>query len=74
MQTKQILSNLFGCSTIKVINSQKQKSVKDYGHFAIAFATALAFEEDPSKIKFCQESMQAHLINCFEQEKLITFL
>lgn len=75
-QTKKVLSNLFGCLstlTIKVVNSQKQNGVKDCGLFAIAFATALAFGENPSEIKFSQESMRAHLINCFEQDKLIPF-
>ena len=75
-QTTQVLGNLFGClptPTFGVMNSQKQKGVKDCGLFAIAFATALAFGENPSNIKFCQESMRAHLINCLERDELIPF-
>ena len=57
LQTTQVLGYLFAClstSTFTVMNSQKQKGVKYCGLFAIAYATALAFGENPSKIKFCQ--------------------
>ena len=71
-QTIRVLGNLFGCLSIsifRVMNSQKQKGVKDCG----LSATALALRENPSKIKFCQESMQVHLINCFERDEPISF-
>ena len=60
-------------TTIKVINSQKQAGVKDCGLFSIAFATAIAFGQNPAKQTFQQQSMRAHLINCFESKKITPF-
>lgn len=76
-ETKATISRLFqrdnNSATIKVINSQKQTGVKDCGLFSIAFATAIAFGQNPTKQKFQQQSMRAHLVNCFESKKMTPF-
>ena len=55
--------------TIRVGHSQKQKGATDCGVFAIAFATAIAFGINPSKLKLKQEAMRAHLVYCFSAKK-----
>ena len=59
--------------SIKVAHSQKQRGSTDYGLFAIAFATAIAFGLSPSKIKLRQETMRAHLVHRFDKKCLSTF-
>ena len=75
-ETKATICRLFQRSVnsaiIKVIHSQKQTGVKDCGLFSIAFTTAIAFGQNPTKQKFQQQSMRAHLVNCFEK-KMIPF-
>jgi len=75
-QTKKVIFNLFQSSSAKklrVVNSQKQKGSKDCGLFAIAFATALAYGQNPSKLKYDQSSMRSHLVRCFHEGKLVPF-
>lgn len=75
-ETKKVIFNLFQCSSaekLRVVNSQKQKGSKDCGLFAIAFATALAYGQNPSKLKYDQSSMRSHLVRCFHQGKLVPF-
>ena len=75
-QTKKVIFNLFQSSSAKklrVVNSQKQKGSKDCGLFAIAFATALAYGQNPSKLKYDQSSMRSHLAHCFHKGKLVPF-
>ena len=60
-ETKATVCQLFQSETtppvIKVANPQRQKGDKDCGIFAIAFATAIVFDENPVKKRFKQESM-----------------
>ena len=76
-ETKTTICRLFQRSVnsaiIKVIHSQKQTGVKDCGLFSIAFTTAIAFGQNPTKQKFQQQSMRAHLVNCFEKKKMTPF-
>ena len=77
-ETKATISQLFQSSTtsspvMKVIRPQKQMGVKDCGLFSIAFATSIAFGQNPARQKFQQQSMRAHLVNCFENKKMIPF-
>ena len=77
-KTKATISRLFqrdiNSVMIKLINSQKQTGVKDCGLFSIAFATAIAFGQNPIKQKFQQQSMRAHLVNCLENKMMTPFL
>lgn len=76
-ETKYIISNFFQCGPekllIKVAHSQKQRGSSDCGQFAIAFATAVAFGINPSKLKLRQEAMRAHLVHCFNKKHLSPF-
>ena len=76
-EIKATISQLFqkdiNSVVIRVINSQKQIGVKDCGLFSIAFATAIAFGQNPTEQKFQQQSMRAHLVNCFENKKMTPF-
>ena len=77
-ETKATICRLFRSSAtstpkVKVINSPKQEGSKDCGLFSIASATSIAFGLTPNKQKFKQQSMRAHLVKCFENNKLIPF-
>ena len=52
--------------TIECMNVQKQLGASDCGLMAIAFITCLLFEQDPVNVKFNQEHMRQHLINCLQ--------
>ena len=46
----------------------------DYVVFAVAYATALAFTQDPLHlIKFNQDEMRFHLIDCFQGKYFVDF-
>ena len=76
-ETEHVIANLFQVGSVKlkitVSQSQKQKGGTDCGIFAIAFATALAFGINLSKLQLKQESMRAHLINCFNKHRISPF-
>ena len=58
----------------KVVGTtQKQTGGKDYGVFAIAFATSLAFGVDVNAATFDREKMRLHLARCFTENKLTVF-
>ena len=71
--TKQVVFNLFNHRPINMIDSQRQEGGMDCGLFVVANATAIAFGVDPSKAKFKQVAMRAHLAKCFEEEKISLF-
>ena len=75
--TKQQLA-AFMCiqsSEMKIImkSVQQQTSNVDCGVFAIAFATALAFGQDPSKLRFDVPKMRQHLVECLKSKKMSPF-
>ena len=45
----------------------------DCGLFAIAFATALVYGNQPGHFIFHQEKMRAHLIQCLQQQEMSLF-
>ena len=59
--------------TIECLNAQKQLGISDCGLMAIAFITCLLFKQDPVNVKFNQESMRQHLINCIQSEVMKLF-
>ena len=63
----KMLQRQFRCSpcNIKFANVQKQCGGTDCGLFSIAFATSIAFQEDPSQKRYNQDIMHQHLLNCF---------
>ena len=75
-ETRKNICNIFQLlpvSNIKVVKTKKQIGTKDCGLFAIAYATALALGQDPSKLSFHQESMRSHFVACLEKDKLMPF-
>ena len=75
--TKQQLAS-FLCiqsAEMKIImkSVQQQTSHVDCGVFAIAFATALAFGRDPSKLRFDVPKMRPHLVECLKLKKMSPF-
>ena len=58
---------------IRMMHCHKQEGVKDCGNYAIAFSVALALGVNPSRQNFKQESMRAHLVQCFRKEHFTLF-
>ena len=58
---------------VKMSEVQKQYGGDDCGLFAIVNAVQLAKKWDPAQVKFYQYQMRAHLISCFEKDKMTTF-
>ena len=59
--------------TITLCRCQKQRGGKDCGLFSIAFAVSLVFGMNPSKLKFHQDAMRAHLVECFNKQVMQPF-
>ena len=58
---------------VDVMKLTKQIGSNDCGLYAIAIATALAYEVDPSTLLFEQNEMRTHLANCFMRQHLTQF-
>jgi len=58
---------------VKVPAVQGQSGVKDCGVFAIAFAYHAARGDDLSKMRFHQERLRPHLVQCFKKKRLEPF-
>ena len=71
--TTKLIANLFHCTNIRVMDSQKQKGAVDCGLFAIANITALAMRIDIAKCHFDQASMRKHLADCLLTGKMTMF-
>ena len=56
-----------------ISNVQQQSDGSSCGVFAIAFATELAHNLNPSICNFNDEAMRQHLCNCLESKKLTPF-
>ena len=52
---------------------QRQCGGADCGLFAIAFATALCFGQDPYRLSFNQQKMRNHLMECFKIGEMSPF-
>ena len=78
-QTTKLIYNLFQHTSnsdrlvITMGRCQKQSGGNDCGLFSIASATALAFGLNPSKMKFRQDMMRAHLVDCFKNQFMTPF-
>ena len=58
---------------VDVMKLTKQIGSNDCGLYAIAIATALVYEVDPSTLLFEQNEMRKHLVNCFMRQHLTQF-
>jgi hypothetical protein len=55
------------------INSQRQNGTSDCCLFALAFATALCCDKNPSIVKFNQKQMKCHLKDSLENGVISKF-
>ena len=74
-ETETIINNLFQWDSKRTFSQcQKQIGGVDCGLFAIAFATALAYYgKQASKMKFVQEELKAHFVNCINKGVMSLF-
>ena len=72
-EIKSILTNIFEFSSIEMATMQKQKEINTCGLYAVAVATVIAHDENPSKSLFKEDQMKFHLCSCFEEGFLSTF-
>ena len=61
------------CFDINLINVSLQFGGTDCGLFAIAMATDLANQTDPSSVRYEQPLMRSHLVCCLQELKLTPF-
>ena len=73
--TAKSIQRIFHCNPchIRVESVQKQYGSNDCGMYAIAYATAIAFGQDPTKLRFHQPSMRKHLVSCYMNKKMQPF-
>ena len=73
-ETEKVLSNLFQWNDQKLVitfsRCCKQKGLVDCGLYAIAYSTAIAFGDNPCKLKFKQEALRSHLDNRFHVKEM----
>ena len=65
--------NKHGNVCVEVNPVQQQDGGVDCGLFAIAFATELAYGNDPVRVSYVQSAMRDHLLLCLEQGKMELF-
>ena len=70
---KSILTNIFEFTSIEMATIQKQKEINICGLYAVAVASAIAHDINPSKFLFKEDQMRHHLSSCFEEGFLSTF-
>ena len=71
--TVGIITNLFCCDNIKMVEYQKQCGSNDCGLFSIANATAIANDIDPMNLKYIQSDIRMHLLQRFRQGLMTVF-
>ena len=75
-ETVKVIHDLYQQGSEKLTitpNCQKQQGGKDCSLFSIAFAVSLIFGMNPSKLKFHQAIMRAHLVKCFTKQVMQPF-
>lgn len=59
--------------TITMCRCQKQAGGTDCGLFSIAYAVALVHGMNPGKLKFYQDKVRSHLVDCFNKQLKVPF-
>ncbi len=72
-QIASILATSEPVISLDFMDVQMQSGSYDCGLFAIAFATALVFNEQPGRFLFDQHLMRAHLLECFKHRRMTQF-
>ena len=68
----------YACSSVTELvlhteSGQQQTNFVDCGLFAIAFATSLAYGEDPRKMYYDENLLRPHLVKCLTENKMSPF-
>ena len=58
---------------IQIQGVQQQNNGVDCGPFAAAFATSLAFGQDPSKVQYDAAKLRSHLLKCLKNKEMEPF-
>ena len=58
---------------IQIQGVQQQNNGDDCGPFAAAFATSLAFGQDPSKVQYDAAKLRSHLLKCLKNKEMEPF-
>jgi len=72
-EVRSLLSNKFEFHNLELATMQKQMESNICGLFAVAVATTIAYDKDPSDMHFVEHKMREHLCKCFEEGFLYTF-
>ena len=72
-EVRSLLSNKFEFHNLELATMQKQIESNICGLFAVAVATAIAYDQDPSDMHFVEHKMREYLCKCFEEGFLCTF-
>lgn len=59
--------------TLEVHSTQLQRGYDDCALFAIAYATDLCYGNDPAGLRYFQEKLRHHLIQCLKVKKILPF-
>ena len=74
-ETKMQVASIIGSTepqiAFKVHKIQFQKGSADCGLFAIAYATDVAFGNDPASFQYEQGALRAHFFDCIRNNKLV---
>ena len=62
-----------GSLNVDICHVEHQTGSSDCGLYAVAYATDLAYGNDPSKISYCSDELRPHFIKCLENTKLTSF-
>ena len=60
--------------TLQLEQTQEQLGDSDCGLFSIAYATELCYGNDASSLRYYQDRLRSHLIECLKPKKMIPFL
>ena len=72
--TCKLISNVFESSaTPRSIKIPKQSGVDDCGLYAIANATSICLDQDPTLLNFDQSLMRLHLVQCIDSKMIAPF-
>ena len=75
-EAKGIVKKMFGlkrAADINMIPFQKQQGPQYCGVLAIATMISLAFDENPSCVKYRQSHLRSHLVDCFNSTRFTPF-
>ena len=75
--TTKTIANLVQCKdkslVVTLMNTSKQTGVADCGLYALAAATCLLHNEDPTAVVFNQEELRTHFYQSLEKGKISLF-